>query len=1104
MAAHIRTQLDKGAGWVDPLTNQSRDDLRTGYLVQCHSVDAATTYSWAIAFLPDSAGPASVSPNDFTGTPSTAVLAPDSISQTVQFTVDWDGSYLIRLIVDAGLGTEDTQYIRARSLTRFGELKLPSAGERRDALGVIPVDADATGWTDDLNQNLLRLTAFIRRTATAGRVLYVDSNRGRDVAETPNDPTNIVRFPGPLTGSLDETGIRARAEGFADFATVNEAIGYVNDYAARGELAPSATNPYIILVKPGFYEENVPFQPFTYVIGETAFENPVHGGVIIRATNTNNHTYTAGAASDYTLLMGLTLENSGGAANDPVLSHVNGMLDLVRCRLEQRKVAAVNESALTIAGPGFDATTTLTDCQVITAATGVASYAISTLGAGPVDLTLTRTYVFGPSGIELDNGAAGTHNAHIQYSTIATSAAPDSGPGILGTPAILEVRGTVIEKVGLFVAANAITLGTYAVATPATLTVDFQDTSIAYGDLSCDNTGVVGASNFITSNLQMLGGTIVFPGAPGVFPTTSSNTLGKSLQYNPSWINPATTAASVPAPIRLTDSNTVQDAIDQLLNILFIPTGAPFFDLDRAYDGWSGLNPPTTGTGLGRLITADAGAVQIEGATPPVSVGDTTLKGGLQVEGIGDFGPIVTDGYGSEINLRPAFGAIGAADGCGPFLSLGRVLVPTNADLTTHRGLPAAVIQAGNPTDWTTPPGDAFAYNMFLRTRNRTETNAGEAGRVVIEGGTIPRGGNAVAGGSVYVQGGSNWNAAGGTAAGNIYVCPGYSLTAASHTGLTYLVDGATATTASLTAANVFAGGVAGNFWVATPHGVESFPVLVADNLAAVITTINTTSLALLASQNPANTLRLDCRMPGPNGDVIFLGDDVAGALNTALGDLTQAGGATLAAGTYVNTVALQCTGAEILSIGTTFPIVLNGATGKLTVPGLIDPIGVILTETPGGADVVPGANKGAVFVSDGSGGLVDNHLYYKNAANAYKDLSSSAGSAVEYTMTRLVAAGMGPWSYNVTATDYFIGVDTTVCTSNYDIVLPLNANCTDGRVLVIKDIGGVAGTVNKGIDIVPDAGGGWTLETGGTPININYMSLMLIADTVNKKWHII
>ena len=148
MAARIRS-LRNG---IAPIDEASRDDLVAGDVVSLQSIDAATTYAWTIVFAPqDLAGNPSAA--TFSGNPAT--VSPGS------FTVDNEGAYLIRLVVDAGLATEDTQYVRLRALTSSLGLELVSAGERRDSSGVIPVDVDVEGWANEQNLNLQKLEAAL-------------------------------------------------------------------------------------------------------------------------------------------------------------------------------------------------------------------------------------------------------------------------------------------------------------------------------------------------------------------------------------------------------------------------------------------------------------------------------------------------------------------------------------------------------------------------------------------------------------------------------------------------------------------------------------------------------------------------------------------------------------------------------------------------------------------------------------------------------------------------------------------------------------------------------------------------------------------------------
>ncbi len=339
MAASIRSTLYQtpGGSVVGPiLTDTSRDDLRTGYQVKCESVYDANTYAWTLAYTPDSAGPAAGSGNDYTGTPSTAALLPPegSASKTCKFNVDWNGSYLIRLVTDAGLPTESTMFIRFRALTLFGELKLTAAGERRDQTGVVPVDASAKGWAEDANQNMLRLLAFVRRTAVSGRVLYVDANRGRDNSADQNDPDNVIRFPGPDSTNRDATGIRSAAVGFADFSSINDAIAYAQAAVSRGEPVLSADNPYIINIAPGLYEENLNVPANIFLVGHPGFSGILPtvytGGLnlnpeVVRIRTVSNGIHAIhGSLTGPTFLKNLILESYSSSGSLPYTVAVYG------------------------------------------------------------------------------------------------------------------------------------------------------------------------------------------------------------------------------------------------------------------------------------------------------------------------------------------------------------------------------------------------------------------------------------------------------------------------------------------------------------------------------------------------------------------------------------------------------------------------------------------------------------------------------------------------------------------------------------------------------------------------------------------------------------
>jgi hypothetical protein len=149
MPAQIRSSIPS-----KPVVDDaSRDDLEVGDVVTVEAVPPAlgTTWAWTLTFVPEG---------------SAAVLTPPSATTTsgpMVFTVDLVGPYLLRLVVDAGLPSESTQYVRLRALTDTLGLKLVAAGERRDSSGVIPVDADIEGWANDQNANLQALESALNQ-----------------------------------------------------------------------------------------------------------------------------------------------------------------------------------------------------------------------------------------------------------------------------------------------------------------------------------------------------------------------------------------------------------------------------------------------------------------------------------------------------------------------------------------------------------------------------------------------------------------------------------------------------------------------------------------------------------------------------------------------------------------------------------------------------------------------------------------------------------------------------------------------------------------------------------------------------------------------------
>lgn len=331
---------------LNPVVGQSRNDLRSGDVVTLTSVGGpATTWAWSISYAPQ----------DRTRTPSAAVLSGNPLGPgPVQFTVDNQGAYLLRLVVDAGLPSQSEQYVRLRFLTEFGDLSLVAAGERRDGTGIIPVDVSSEGWANDQNFNLNNLLYAIQHSAASGRIIYVDANRGKDNLHAPNDPDV--------------------AESYADFSTISEAILAAQTNAEfNGTIPPSATQPVIIAVRPGRYVENVQFSPYIHVIGwpstggGTGDHPDYDRSVTIRCANgggppTSTHTANLPNLGEYCMVSNLVLENVGATTNALLRKVGEGDVYFINTEFLQSGGGAANQGAAISVerGRAF-----LSECRVI-------------------------------------------------------------------------------------------------------------------------------------------------------------------------------------------------------------------------------------------------------------------------------------------------------------------------------------------------------------------------------------------------------------------------------------------------------------------------------------------------------------------------------------------------------------------------------------------------------------------------------------------------------------------------------------------------------------------------------------------------------------------
>ena len=651
------------------------------------------------------------------------------------------------------------QYVRLRALTAFGELKLVAAGERYDTLR-IPVDATASGWADEQNFNLNTLLGFVRTASASGNVVYVD----------------------PLSG---------------DYHTIQAAIDAVSG------LATSAA-PYVVLVRPATYQEDLTFAPYVHVFG---WPGGNHSSILkVQALTAAGHTASLPGVGQRLVIADLVLEQPSAAT--PILTLTGlGTCTVYRCTVQGEILTGVGTLNLTEA--------------VIDGNGVVAADVALAITAGAV--TLNRCVVSGQSCL-----AVGVASGTFQARDTRILASGTYGINTLGEMVSLRycnVTGLIAANPG-------------GAGVGANLVVDAAWSEIE--NLTIDGTGFAGTRNV---------------------------DLGATLHGTLSAIGGATLSATVAADTILYDNTVsglaavdVQAALDEISAY-----AALVRTLDNAYDGGS------PGSGSGRIIIADAGAVRIvDAAAPsdPPPPGNT--NGNLEVVGSIKVGAITK----AEITVDPN------PFGNGPAVTLGHEIWANDAPYGGNAWV------MGNATGL---PQD-HNYNLILGTLPAEQGTT--TGRVILMGGNAI---SAVNAGSVFVQGGTAQNAGGGLA-GDIYLAPGES--AAGSAGQVLLVDQSTGTGAALTAAGVFTSPmVAGSITLGTSAGAVVVTFAGGENLAATQALFDATGVVTAAG----DPIVLTTGAKGPTAEIYFLTESVAG-VDTQLGTFS---GQVMVPGTWPDTTPL-------------------------------------------------------------------------------------------------------------------------------------------------------------------------------------------------------
>ncbi|MBD3261171.1 MAG: hypothetical protein GF334_05730, partial [Candidatus Altiarchaeales archaeon] len=516
MAAQIQSAIPSKP----TLQNVSRDDLREGDVVTLTSVDTHTTYAWTITFAPE----------DEAGNPSSAVLTA-STAQSTDFTVDHEGPYVIRLVVDAGLPTESTQFVRLRYLTKFADLKLIGAGERRDQTAVVPVDASAEGWANDQNWNMQTLQDFIARVSTSGRTFFVDANRGLDSSNTQNDPDI--------------------AEANADYSSINSAIVA----ASNATPSPSETNPYVIKIHPGLYVEDLDLEPHVHLVGlSVSGHKSEEETIVVRTVAKHDADFTN--VGDFCLVSGLTFETNFGTT-DPVIYKTGlGTLVMDRCSVvvtgsSGTQGAAVYQDKGTFIGRDCLFTNETTDTERV-------GFYQESDAVDASDSYFERCTFLGPCGVELGTSNLPNGTARFVNCFIESNLNNASSFGLKSSIDSLVMERTEVKCNGITNAVDIHPLGDVHGSNMAVLLLWCR----ILGDINYDTTGISG-----TSRLDL--GSVVYE-AVNITGTLTARTAvikGDTIYYD------NTTSG-------LTSEN-VQDAIDELVPALGLT-------LDLAYDGPGG------------------------------------------------------------------------------------------------------------------------------------------------------------------------------------------------------------------------------------------------------------------------------------------------------------------------------------------------------------------------------------------------------------------------------------------------------------------------------------------------------------------------------------
>jgi len=323
----------------------------------------------------------------------------------------------------------------------------------------------------------------------------------------------------------------------------------------------------------------------------------------------------------------------------------------------------------------------------------------------------------------------------------------------------------------------------------------------------------------------------------------------------------------------------------------------------------------------------------------------------------------------------------------GPAVQMGWTVWP--ADITasgtpTNRSMPASFVEANGDRN-----GLGHNYGLRLQTQSALEVANGHVGWVQVKAGDSLEPPVPIPGplpGDILLQAGGYLNPSacifGVDCPGDVWLTPGIDVTVppyvAASFGFVRIADPLAATPASLRGALPLPPltTVGGDIYFATPQGQVQVTITIGMNPAAVVAAFLNPIQGyglLAASIAGGGELLLTTTDDGPLSDILYVGEVPAGTLLTVdLGEMRVAGGAVYTPGTYPDYINMHVQTNGIFHLGEPdtsnpgwMPLIYDANTGKLTVPGLIDPTGLIMDSEIAG-NVPTAASQGAIF-TDGA-----------------------------------------------------------------------------------------------------------------------------------------